>query len=191
MTQSKTRFSSFEEYLAAEALPEGLHEYWDGELVPLVTESGENDRIVNLLFLLLVQVGIPYELVKPGRCEVEVTGRPRTRFPDLVLLRDEHPELLKVRNTITRQMAPPRLVVEVLSPGKANRDRDLIDKRQQYAAIGIPEYWLIDPEQQAITLLQWSDGDYVEHQVAVGSDCLDSPALGLLPISAEQILSTK
>ncbi|MFM7527896.1 MAG: Uma2 family endonuclease [Nodosilinea sp.] len=156
MTQAKTRFSSFEEYLAAtESLPEGLYEYWDGELIPLITESGDNDQIANLLFLLLVQAGIPYRLIKPGRCEIQVIGRPRTRFPDLVLLRDEHPELLSQRNTITRQMPPPRLVVEVLNPGKANRDRDLIDKRQQYAEIDIPEYWLIDPDQQTITLLQW------------------------------------
>jgi Uma2 family endonuclease len=47
---------------------------------------------------------------------------------------------------ITREMPPPRLVVEVVSPGKKDRDRDYIAKRQQYAERGIPEYWLIDPE---------------------------------------------
>lgn len=48
MTQAKTRFNSFEEYLAAtESLPEGLYEYWDGELLSLITESGDNDQIDN------------------------------------------------------------------------------------------------------------------------------------------------
>ena len=41
MTFTKARFASFEEYLTAEVsdLPEGLYEYWDGELVPVMAES--------------------------------------------------------------------------------------------------------------------------------------------------------
>jgi Uma2 family endonuclease len=190
MTPTRTRFSSFEEYLATtEGLPEGRYEYWDGELVALMTESGENDEIINLLFLLLVQAGLSYKLVKPGRCEVEVMGTPRTRFPDLVILREEHPDLLRRRNTITRQMPPPRVVVVVVSRGKSNRERDLISKRTQYAEIGVPEYWLIDPEQQDITVLKLVNGAYVEHQVATGSDRLTSPSLGTLPISVHQLLN--
>src|SRR6185295_2149269 len=38
----------------------------------------------------------------------------------------------------------PDLVIEVISPGSSSKDR--VQKRHDYAAIGVPEYWLIDPE---------------------------------------------
>lgn len=42
MTYTAQWFTSFEAYLTAESsdLPEGRCEYWDGELVELMTESG-------------------------------------------------------------------------------------------------------------------------------------------------------
>ncbi len=48
---------------------------------------------------------------------------------------------------------PPRLGVEVVSPGAIARTRDYERKRAQYEAIGIPAYWIIDPEQQAAFFL--------------------------------------
>ena len=55
MTFTKTRFTSFEAYLSAEPsdLPEGRCEYWDGELVPVMTESKINDDIANYIFVRL------------------------------------------------------------------------------------------------------------------------------------------
>jgi hypothetical protein len=57
MTYTKQRFSSFEDYLAAEVsdLPEGRCEYWDGELVELMTESGCNDAIALLILATLAE----------------------------------------------------------------------------------------------------------------------------------------
>ncbi len=190
MTQAKLRFASFEAYLALDPgdLPEGFYEYVDGELVELMTESGTNDTIANFLFLLLVNAGIPYQLVKPGRCEIEVIGRPQTRIPDLVVLREEHPELTRRRLTITRQMPPPRLIAEVISSGIQNRQRDTLDKRLQYAEIQVPEYWLIDPESQAITVLQLDHETYVESGVFQGDDRLQSVTFGSLPFTAIQVL---
>ena len=151
MTFTKARFASFEEYLTAEVsdLPEGLYEYWDGELVPVMSESLGNDTIALYLFVVFLAAGIPFELLRPHNCEIEVIGRPRTRLPDLTIMDEIHLTLLDRRLTITRKMPPPNLVVEVVSPGKENSDnyvRDYQDKRKQYAEIGIPEYWLIDPE---------------------------------------------
>ena len=117
MTFTKTSFANFEAYLSAEAsdLPEGRCEYWDGELVPVMPESIGNDDIANYLYLLLIQMGIYRKLIRPGK--VEVIGKPKTRFPDLTVLDDVHLTLLEKRATITRKMPPPRLVVEVVSPG--------------------------------------------------------------------------
>lgn len=45
------------------------------------------------------------------------------------------------------------LVMEVVSGSPADRDRDYIEKRKDYAAAGIPEYWIVDPDESRITVL--------------------------------------
>ena len=50
------------------------------------------------------------------------------------------------------------LAVEVVSPDAP--DRDLIDKRNDYARAGIPEYWIIDPRDESITVLQLVGQEY-------------------------------
>jgi Uma2 family endonuclease len=190
MTQAKPRFASFEEYLGSDpgVLPEGRFEYVDGELVEQMPESSWNDEIATYLFLLLVNTGISFRLIKTGTCEIEVIGRPRTRIPDLVILREEHPELTRHRLTITREMPPPQLIAEVISPGIQNRNRDAIDKRLQYAEIKVPEYWLIDPETQTVSVLQLENGQYIEHGVFSGTDVIDSVTFEKLPFTANQVL---
>lgn len=55
------------------------------------------------------------------------------------------------------------LVMEVVSPGKRNRHRDLVTKRREYARAGIPEYWIIDPEEGVIVVLTLLEGTYEVH----------------------------
>jgi Uma2 family endonuclease len=45
------------------------------------------------------------------------------------------------------------VAMEIPSPGKENRDRDFVEKRRVYAKAMIPEYWLIDPKTETITVL--------------------------------------
>ena len=53
------------------------------------------------------------------------------------------------------------LVMEVVSPGEENRERDLVAKRAAYAAAGIAEYWIVDPETNSVTVLALAtDGNY-------------------------------
>jgi len=51
----------------------------------------------------------------------------------------------------------PILVVEVLSPSTRRRDREF--KREFYLELGIPEYWIVDPETRAITTVAASRAD--------------------------------
>jgi Uma2 family endonuclease len=46
-----------------------------------------------------------------------------------------------------------QLVMEVVSEGAASRQRDGDEKRSEYAQAGIPEYWIVDPETETITVL--------------------------------------
>ncbi len=193
MTFTKARFASFEEYLAADVsdLPEARCEYWDGELVPVMTESLRNDDIANFLYLVLVQLGIHRKLIRPGRVEVEVIGRPRTRFPDLTVLADIHLTLMEKRATVTRDMPPPRLVVEVVSPGdesQPNYTRDYRDKRDQYAAIEIPEYWIIDPEREWVMVGTLVSAAY-QFVTFSGDDAIVSPTLPALKLTALELLN--
>jgi Uma2 family endonuclease len=55
------------------------------------------------------------------------------------------------------------LVVEIVSPDKP--ERDLIDKRNDYAEAQIPEYWIVDPRDETITVLRLEGDTYVEHGI--------------------------
>jgi len=181
---SKTKFSTFEEYLAYDDGTDTRHELVDGELVEMPPESDENLGIARKLLLELIK-HFPAEWVVWGT-EIEVTGRrSRCRLPDLLV----HTEASKAalvgtsRATITRDMPPPALVIEVVSPGQQNRDRDYRYKHTEYAARQIAEYWIVDPETQQVTVCKWENGLY-EDAVYVGSARIQSvlvPNFALTP----------
>lgn len=57
------------------------------------------------------------------------------------------------------------LVMEIVSSTDRARHRDLVEKRVDYAAAGIPEYWIVDPDALQITVLTLNTGstEYVVH----------------------------
>ncbi len=57
------------------------------------------------------------------------------------------------------------LVVEVVSEGEENRERELVTKREEYAKAGISEYWIVDPQEKQITVLVLEGQSYREHGV--------------------------
>ena len=193
MTFTQTRFSSFEAYLTADVsnLPEGRCEYWDGELVQVVSESLLNEAIANYLYLVLWQMGIPIDLISPGKVNIVVSGRPRTRFPDLTLLDDAHLVLMQSSTRLDATMPPPRLVVEGVSPGDENSDnytRDYHDKRDRYADRGIPEYWLIDPQRSWVMVGLLVAGRY-EFTTFRENQAIGSQVLPTLDLTVARVLA--
>jgi len=79
------------------------------------------------------------------------------REPDIVYLR---PERLRAAR---RYPHGADLVVEVVSEGEKSRERDLVTKPAEYAKAEIPEYWIVDPEEQNITVLVLDQGSYRLH----------------------------
>ncbi len=67
------------------------------------------------------------------------------------------------------------LVAEVVSSD--DPARDLVDKPRDYAEAGIPEYWIVDPRVETITVLTLSGGAYAEHGVFARGDTATSPLL--------------
>ena len=82
-------------------------------------------------------------------------------------------------------MPPPLLVVEVVSPNQEKQDYRY--KRSEYDARGITEYWIVDPVQVRMTVLEWVEGFY-EEQVFRGNRPIVSPLLGRLDLTVDQVL---
>ena len=68
--------------------------------------------------------------------------------PDLLYISTRRSGIVKDQNI----QGPPDLVVEILSPGTADRDRTT--KRARYAKFGIREYWIVDPEAKTVEVLK-------------------------------------
>ena len=180
------RFESFEEYLDYTDDNNRLYELFNGELVQVPPESGFNIGIANFLLAFFLPI-VGYLRVRGHGLELEVNGEPRNRYPDLTIIKTEHIEQLRSRNTIRLQMAPPDLIVEVVSPGNLQRDRDYIAKRMQYQDRDIPVYWIIDPQVKEIMVLTLTDSGYQE-QVYRDNDKLKFQDT-LLDLTANEILS--
>lgn len=188
MSQTKLRFATFDEYLAFDGGTDKLYELLHGGLVELPPESGENVGIANFLFLQFALI-LGHLRVRGHGLELEVWGEPKNRYPDLTVIREEHIEQLQRRNTLRLSMAPPLLVIEVVSPGEESQVRDYGEKRAQYQDRGIPEFWLIDPSQQRVTVLVLEGAIYKELGVFQASDVIQSLGFPELALTATQVLS--
>lgn len=172
---------------------DGRFELIEGELFEVPPEKELNNWIARCLMLRLMMNGrISPRLIVIHSLELQVPVLRRSdsanRFPDLVVLQPEHLSLMQKRLTLTTEMPPPKMVCEVMSTGRRNRERDFVAKRAQYAARGIPEYWLISPEEQTITVLKLQDGTYVELGMFRGDDFLSSSVFPNLQITAAKVL---
>lgn len=188
MVQLKPRFESFEDYLAYDDGTDALYELFNGALIAVPPESGWNVEIANLLFAHLLSL-VGYRQVRGHGLELEVRGEPRNRYPDLTVIRPEHIEQLKTRNTIRLSMPPPVLVIEIVSPGELQRNRDYVAKRLQYQDLGVPEYWIVDPQVATVLQLELSQGLYGQGTLLQGDDVLHSCQLGELGLTVQQLFT--
>ena len=189
MIQVKPRFQSFEEYLSYDDGTDKLYELFNGELIEVPPESGINVQIANRLFLVFALL-IGTDRVRGHGLELEVRGEPRNRYPDLTIILEEHIQQLARRNTIRLTMAPPLMVVEVVSPGELQRDRDYIAKRSQYQDCGIPEYWIVDPDAKTVLVLELTGKTYNEVGSFSSQEQVLSPQFSELNLTAAQVFAS-
>lgn len=183
-----TKTMTLEEYLNYDDGTDTRYELVNGELIPMPPESDLNHQIASFLFAHFLQIGIPYYCLRIGT-QIAVSGsRATARQPDLMVLSAEAATALTGASQaiIAHDMPPPLLVIEVVSPNQENRDYR--HKRTEYAGRQIPEYWIVDPLTQKVTVLEWVDGLY-EEQVYQDEVAIASHLFSSLSLTAAQVLA--
>jgi Uma2 family endonuclease len=147
-----------EQYLRLTDQTNRFIEFTEGavEVLPMPTRKHQAiSRFLFLAFLAFVQPLGGTVFYAPLRVRV---APGRFREPDLVLLL----EVNDPRNQNAFWLGAD-LVVEIVSPD--NVERDTVIKRADYAEAGIPEYWIVNPEEETITVLKLEGGAYMVHGV--------------------------
>ncbi|MEM6839875.1 MAG: Uma2 family endonuclease [Cyanobacteria bacterium P01_C01_bin.120] len=193
MAQAVSRPSqlmSMEDYLAYDDGTDTRYELEHGTLIEMPVESTINALIARFLLFELAKY-FPIQRIAAKDTEIEVSGsRATCRLPDLLVHSEaSYAALAEEKQSVLRHGMPaPSLIIEVVSPGKANRDRDYRYKRTEYAARGVAEYWIIDPDKQRITLCLWVEGQY-EDTLYEGALPLKSTVIPDFNLSTAQILA--
>ncbi|NET56376.1 MAG: Uma2 family endonuclease [Symploca sp. SIO2E6] len=193
MTITTNRRMTFLEYLNYDDGTDTRYELVNGVLVEMGAESTINTQIAVFLLLCFAQLNIPaYRLGIKQKIAVKGTGI-NAREPDLMIHSEASARAIDhAPQAVVKLGYPtPMLIVEVVSPGKPgedNYDRDYIEKRREYAARGIQEYWLIDPHRKVVLVLTLQGQSYQEQRFS-GANALASPTFPNLNLTAEQILN--
>ena len=140
------------DYFGLEGGP--LVEFDDGSVEVLDMPTKEHQRIVQFLFVLMAHCVSEHRLGEVFIAPMPVRLWPRKfREPDVVFVGNGRSETDGYPNGAD-------LVLEVVSPGKKNRRRDIEIKSVEYAKAGIAEYWLIDLENRSLTVHLLSGNQY-------------------------------
>ena len=131
-----------------------LIEYTDGILEFLEMPTPKHQLIVQHIQMLLLDYIRKHRRGTVFSAPLPIRVSPTAyREPDIVYLS-------KKLSDLNQAPQGADLVMEVVSPGSANRRRDLVKKRREYALAGISEYWIVDPENSSITVLALSGDKY-------------------------------
>jgi Uma2 family endonuclease len=175
---------SVEQYLALTNQTNRLIEYTDGviEALPIPTDKHQAISLFLLLSLLaFVRPRGGAVFYAPLRLEVRPA---KFREPDLLLLmRADDPRRQN------EYWLGADLVIEIVSPDKPKRDTE--EKPLDYAEAGIPEYWIVNPMTDTITVLVLQEAAYAELGVFVRGQQARSKLLDGFRVSLDEVLDAR
>ena len=146
---------SEEEYLVLTDHRSRLIEFTDGFLEVLPMPTDRHQTILEFLFLAFFQFITPRG-GKVHLAPLRLQIRPgKFRQPDLLLLLSATDPRRQDRFWLGADLA-----LEVVSKDKP--ERDLVDKRIDYAEGRVSEYWIINPQTETITVLRLRGPAYEE-----------------------------
>jgi len=197
LIQQKTL--SFNEFLVQYG-SDNRYELIDGEVFDL-EPTGQHEEVAAFITAkICVQIeraGLPWFVLQRGL--LRPSNADMTAFrPDVAVF--DQDELIKEPfwsdQSILTLGSSIKFVAEVVS---SNWQNDYARKVEDYAALGIPEYWIADyaglggtrhigkPKQPTLSICSLADGEY-EIQQLRGSEILVSPTFPQLRLTAEQVL---
>jgi Uma2 family endonuclease len=144
-----------EQYLVLTNHTNRLIEFSDGFLEVLPTPTEHHQAILEFLFLAFLQ------FIKPKGGKVRFAPlrlqvrQGKFREPDLMLVLSASDPRRQ-----NQFWTGADLALEVVSPEKP--ERDVVDKRTDYAEARVPEYWMVNPQTETITVLRLQGSAYVE-----------------------------
>jgi Uma2 family endonuclease len=161
-----------------------LLEFTDGhiEVLPMPTDQHQviSRFLLFALFAFVQQLGGTV-LYAPLRLQIRAG---KFREPDLLLVRDAHDSRRQNRFWLGAD-----LVVEVVSPDDPERDTHV--KRVDYAEAGIPEYWIVNPIDETITVLTLGGDIYTEHGVFRRGEQASSVLLSGFVLSVAEVFDAQ
>ena len=143
----------------------------EGEIIVTPSPSLMHQIVVHRLDVLLdraiVEAGLGLVIGAPFDVFLDEQNVPQ---PDLMVVLRDREQVLGA----ARLESAPSLAMEIISPSNAAKDR--VTKRDLYALHGIPEYWLVDPDAETVTIFSDPrDGRYRTDQTT--SDVADSATI--------------
>jgi Uma2 family endonuclease len=178
---------TFDEYLKYDDGTDNRYELVNGELVLMNPPTVRHTIIIKFLEKKfdaeIERLGLPWI---PLRDTGVRTGVKDSRLPDLSVITLEQAEQLMDESAVFQ--SPPLLAVEVVSPSTSTIDYRY--KQTEYAAIKIPEYWIIDSQTQKVSVLTLVQGLYEKAEFQDKSRII-SQTFPELSLTAKQLLQAK
>jgi Uma2 family endonuclease len=176
---------TFEDYLTYDDGTDNHYELEDGGLILMNPPIGLHALVIRFLSNTfeteIRRLDHPWAALQM----VGVRTAPRrSRLPDLCIVPVEVVREYLDRSAVIESDAV--LAVELVSPESIKRDYRF--KRAEYAAFGIPEYWIVDPIEQRVTLLTLVEGLY-EEVIYRENEGVLSPTFPELRLTVNQILN--
>ena len=149
-------------------------EFDNGHLEFLTMPTFAHQRIVAFLYQVLAAFVASHKLGEVVFAPMPVRlWAKKYREPDIVFLSNE-----RIAAITGDYPTGADLVLEVVSSGKEDRERDLQTKREEYAMAGIAEYWIVDPVNQYIEAWTLDSKKFKQLGVYGLGDEFESPVLG-------------
>ena len=163
---------------------EKRYQLLDGELLVAPSPTRKHQTISGQLYLTMTQFVTQSQLGQVWYAPLDVIlSNHDVVQPDILFVSNARANILTEANV----QGAPDLVVEILSPATAQHDREY--KRTLYSRHGVREYWLVDPEEDAVEVWTESETGQVLAATYQRGDTLASPLLEGLSIPLEAIFT--
>ncbi len=121
-------------------------------------------------------------LTTPGLIFSEFDGV----IPDLIYI--SHERLDEILDEESGKFhGAPEIVIEILSPGKANARRDLQIKRELYEIYKVSEYWVVDPFEKQVSVFRFEKGELKKTETFKENEILKTKTLSGFELNLSEL----